>query len=708
MSSPVRRNSSKPFIDYRLNKRDKGYSDNNGDIPNVMTSPAIFPIGGSSDTDLKDIGEEDSTISASSVSDMQKPPDGGWGWFVVFASFMIHVLADGITYTQGIYVVDLKLAFNEGSAAVSWISSILVGVTLGSGPIASILVNRYGCRVVTAVGAVLAAFGLAISAAANSLVLLYFSIGVCTGLGFGLIYLPAIVCVSMYFEKHRALATGIAVCGSGIGTFIWAPLTQVLINSYGWQYSLLITGAIVLLNIGFGALFRPVPVKSIDSGSTAETPDLAEEGEMLTKPYPTQPYKNHSFSCENGLPPLIKINDEPMKPLAIQMGNGNSSDGKYSQVARMALSHPVLPIQPPEPKSEEQYGSHSHIYDRFGNRDVSKSRRSSRRGSGVMQRKDIFYAGSLYNIPDYKDNPRRYSRYHIKLNEKDHRSRLGSRSNEMSNEKLEAVNDADKIILDEEEGDQETICCLSAEASKGLKQMVDIGLLKNLVFIMFVVSNFLTSIGFNVPYVYQVDRAVNELEIGKEDAKYLLSIVGIANTIGRVVLGFIADRPWVNRLYLYNTSLAICGLSMALSNFWTNYAGQAVFCAVFGMTSGAYVGLTSVVLVDLLGLDNLTNAFGLLMLFQGIASVIGPPFIGFLYDHFKNYHAGYYFAGAMIFLSGVMLFALPSLIKRQQKLEEKAIAERHKNESGFPEIAEEESEKFDPDDNPQMTMEARS
>ena len=53
---------------------------------------------------------------------------------------------------------------------------------MGSGPIASMLVNRYGCRVVTAVGAVLAAFGLAISAAANSLVLLYFSIGVCTGI----------------------------------------------------------------------------------------------------------------------------------------------------------------------------------------------------------------------------------------------------------------------------------------------------------------------------------------------------------------------------------------------------------------------------------------------------------------------------------------------------------------------------------------------
>ena len=67
-----------------------------------------------------------------------------------------------------------------------------------------------------------------------------------------------------------------------------------------------------------------------------------------------------------------------------------------------------------------------------------------------------------------------------------------------------------QIILDGEPFDQEeTICCLSAEASKGLVQMLDIGLFKNVVFIMFVISNFLTSIGFNAPYVYQVDRAVN-------------------------------------------------------------------------------------------------------------------------------------------------------------------------------------------------------
>merc|ERR1719266_3197037 len=107
---------------------------------------------------------------------------------------------------------------------------------------------------------------------------------------------------------------------------------------------------------------------------------------------------------------------------------------------------------------------------------------------------------------------------------------------------------------------------------------------------------------------------------------------------------------------------------MGLSVFCQTYTTQAIYCAIFGATSGAYVGLTSVVLVDLLGLDKLTNAFGLLLMFQGIASVIGPPIIGALKDSIGDYDAGFYFAGSMIFLSGAMLFAIPPL---QRKLRDK-------------------------------------
>lgn len=65
-----------------------------------------------------------------------------------------------------------------------------------------------------------------------------------------------------------------------------------------------------------------------------------------------------------------------------------------------------------------------------------------------------------------------------------------------------------------------------------------------------------------------------------------------------------------------------------LSVLCYDFITLAIYAAVFGFTIGAYVGLTSVILVDLLGLDKLTNAFGLLLMFQGAASFIGPPIAG--------------------------------------------------------------------------------
>ena len=83
-------------------------------------------------------------------------------------------------------------------------------------------------------------------------------------------------------------------------------------------------------------------------------------------------------------------------------------------------------------------------------------------------------------------------------------------------------------------------------------------------------------------------------------------------------------RGWISTFYGNNVLLPATGLSALCYDFYS----FAVYGSVYGFTIGAYVGLTSVILVDLLGLDHLTNAFGLLLLFQGIASLIGPPIAG--------------------------------------------------------------------------------
>lgn len=98
-----------------------------------------------------------------------------------------------------------------------------------------------------------------------------------------------------------------------------------------------------------------------------------------------------------------------------------------------------------------------------------------------------------------------------------------------------------------------------------------------------------------------------------------------------------------------------------VSVYCETFSSLILYAAVFGFTIGAYVGLTSVILVDLLGLDKLTNAFGLLLMFQGIATFVGPPIVGFLYDTTLSYTPGFVFAGLMIAFSGFILFFIPPL-----------------------------------------------
>jgi MFS transporter, MCT family, solute carrier family 16 (monocarboxylic acid transporters), member 14 len=92
---------------------------------------------------------------------------------------------------------------------------------------------------VTIFGSLIAASAFAISSFAKTVIHLHIFYGVMGGIGFCFIYMPSVIIVGYYFEKWRPLATGIALCGSGVGTFIMAPISNYLIAELGWQNALL-------------------------------------------------------------------------------------------------------------------------------------------------------------------------------------------------------------------------------------------------------------------------------------------------------------------------------------------------------------------------------------------------------------------------------------------------------------------------------------
>ena len=67
-----------------------------------------------------------------------------------------------------------------------------------------------------------------------------------SGFGGSLIFTPAYVIVGQYFSKRKGKAMGVSTLGSGLGTVIVAPLISLLLEHYGYQGAMMITGALIL------------------------------------------------------------------------------------------------------------------------------------------------------------------------------------------------------------------------------------------------------------------------------------------------------------------------------------------------------------------------------------------------------------------------------------------------------------------------------
>ena len=68
-------------------------------------------------------------------------------------------------------------------------------------------------------------------------------------------------------------------------------------------------------------------------------------------------------------------------------------------------------------------------------------------------------------------------------------------------------------------------CCIPKVAKDILKEMLDISLLKNPVFLIACLAEICAFIGLFVPFVYLAPRAI-EIGIDKTSAAFLLSVVG--------------------------------------------------------------------------------------------------------------------------------------------------------------------------------------
>lgn len=287
-----------------------------------------------------------------------------------------------------------------------------------------------------------------LSAFAKNVFTLYITMGFGTGFGFGMIYLPAIVSVTMYFERLRSLATGIAVCGSGFGTVIFAPIIKYFIANYSWQGALMIVAGICFVCTIFGYMFKPLVFEDeSEQGDLEEVAPMNNNNVVSVKGRSDHDLTNSTLLSPNGHQQIVRSHSIGNDLIKNGVSNGKAArDAEEKRSIALSLSQPLL------------------------NQQTCVQRPIKSSGSGTLNRPDAFYTGSTHNLAKHKSHTSIHT-------DTDRYGSLRRRS--------------DNVELDEKTEICGCIPC-SQEAHETINKMMSLSLLKDPIFILFTVSNFLT------------------------------------------------------------------------------------------------------------------------------------------------------------------------------------------------------------------------
>ncbi|XP_067128798.1 monocarboxylate transporter 10-like [Centruroides vittatus] len=186
------------------------------------------------------------------------PPDGGWGWVVCFASFLVNGTIFGIMNSSGILFVKLKETFQGAAFSTSWVESISIGMTFLLSPVASVLTDKFGIKRTALLGGFLATVGMLTSSFVQQLPLLCLTYGVILGTGASLCYTPSLVILGHYFHRHLGLVNGIVTAGSSVFTMVMPFLLSYLLHTVQFAGTMQILSVMMAVLMVCALTFQPL------------------------------------------------------------------------------------------------------------------------------------------------------------------------------------------------------------------------------------------------------------------------------------------------------------------------------------------------------------------------------------------------------------------------------------------------------------------
>lgn len=199
----------------------------------------------------------------------------------------------------------------------------------------------------------------------------------------------------------------------------------------------------------------------------------------------------------------------------------------------------------------------------------------------------------------------------------------------------------------------------------------DFSLLKDPIYLVILISNSTNAVSYT-NFVILLPAYAISLGFDKSAASLLLSIVSTLDLVGRIGGSALSDIKLMPKHWYFVGGLLASGISLAILPTSNTYLMLSVYCGFFGLASGIYVGITAVIMADMLGTEKLTSSYGISLFVNGVIQLVGPPICGLVFEHIGSYGPIFSILGIILVVGASLWGTVPFIRKRQAALDKSA------------------------------------
>ncbi|KAF4961789.1 hypothetical protein FSARC_10085 [Fusarium sarcochroum] len=273
---------------------------------------------------------QDSDSSSDTIFKDNESDLGAWSCVVGSLLFLIPSFG----FMASIGTVQSYLSLNQlrdhSVSEVGWISGVYLFFSLISNFQIGSILDRYGPRVLSPIGAVFAVATFLLVAECKTYWQFMLCFGVFGSIGTGINCTTGIGVVGKLFVRKRGLAMGVAVMGTSLGSIIFPLLLRSTFSSLGWAWSMRIVALVVAIVTALGVICY-LPFQRLVDADSSKQKKTEESGSALD----LSAWKSPAFafvSCGVFLIEFVVFGIGGLLP-TISIGAGFTAEDGYTLLA---------------------------------------------------------------------------------------------------------------------------------------------------------------------------------------------------------------------------------------------------------------------------------------------------------------------------------------------------------------------------------------